>query len=302
MTISRKAARTALSAKLGGVRVPALFGIGTDAKTVKGEKFAATTGIAYLQPSAETCPWASAGCSTLCLNGAGRGRMSPVQSARAHKAAVIFAARRSARDELDAYVAAEVAAVVRAARRRSHAAYIRPNGTSDLPWLRALVARHAGPLGAVVYDYTKAPCNPVQGIERGTLAHLTRSFDGTKWLFPKDGPLPALTANANVAFAYRGEPLQADTAIDVRNVYGGWAANRQHASGGDRVVLATSWIDGDASDLRPLDPFGVYVALRLKPTAASKAAAPSPFVLEHVGGNVLHWYSAAPQAWPEGWR
>ena len=67
-----------------------LLGTGTDAKTVKGEKYGYMTGILYLAPYKESgvanvCPNASAGCIASCLYTAGRGAMSNVQRARIAK-------------------------------------------------------------------------------------------------------------------------------------------------------------------------------------------------------------------------
>ncbi len=58
-------------------KISYLLTVGSDAKTVKGEKLGFLTGIQYLAPSTVSgivnlCPKASEGCKIACLNTAGR--------------------------------------------------------------------------------------------------------------------------------------------------------------------------------------------------------------------------------------
>ena len=68
-----------------------LLSFGTNAKTVKSDKYADyLTAILYLAPAdiagPTLCPWADkAGCKQGCLNTAGRGAFSTVQEARIRK-------------------------------------------------------------------------------------------------------------------------------------------------------------------------------------------------------------------------
>ena len=64
-----------------------LLGVGTNAKTIKGDKISTyLTAIMYLQPSLKTCPMSvKAGCLDPCLNTAGRGAFNNVQQSRAAK-------------------------------------------------------------------------------------------------------------------------------------------------------------------------------------------------------------------------
>jgi hypothetical protein len=60
-----------------------LLGVGTDSKTVKGQRQGILTGILYLTPSDlsgkwNLCRFASAGCRATCLFSAGRGAFSNV--------------------------------------------------------------------------------------------------------------------------------------------------------------------------------------------------------------------------------
>ncbi len=68
-----------------------LLAIGTDAKTVKGEKKGYLTGIMYMIPDDTLCPASKiAGCREGCLVSAGRGVMSPVKAGRAKMVQVIL--------------------------------------------------------------------------------------------------------------------------------------------------------------------------------------------------------------------
>lgn len=65
-----------------------LLSIGSDAKTVKGEKRGYLTGICYLAPTATprtVCPFATDECKAACLYSAGRGGFNSVQKSRIAK-------------------------------------------------------------------------------------------------------------------------------------------------------------------------------------------------------------------------
>lgn len=222
--------------------------IGTDAKTVKGERIGYMTGVQYFAPSTlsgrNVCPFASPGCIATCLNTAGRGVFNSVQAAR-------IARTKAFRTDQGAYMrdlAAEVGALVRKARRAGMTPLVRLNGTSDLPWENIALA--AAPVDARVpverwanlmtrfpavqfYDYTKNPAR-MRAFLSGRMPrnyHLTFSRSECN---DRDAAA-ILAAGGNVAVVF-----------DTRK----------------GATLPTTWngyrvVDGDLSDVRPADP-GAY--------------------------------------------
>lgn len=231
-----------------------------NAKTVKGEALGFLTGILYLAP-AETagrgnvCPFASAGCRAACLFTAGRGRFWNVRAARIRKTREFFDSPAHFVDRL----AEDVAALVRLAGRRGMRPTVRLNGTSDLPWERI-----KGTDGRTIfdrfpnvqfYDYTKRPNRrPIPGNY-----HLTFSLSESN-LYAAQRELSAGRSVAVVFDVKRKGPLPATWhGIPV--------------------------IDGDANDLRFLDPGPCVVGLRAKGRAKVDAVGfvqgtrPAPIVI-----------------------
>ena len=230
-----------------------LFTIGSDAKTVKGEKHNYMTAIQYALPHREVyehatfaeqlraagidgynaCLWAG-NCKGICLNTAGRGAFSSTQIARGKR--TVFKLL-----EPDAYKAkavAEVDALRNRAARKSMTPCVRPNGTTDedFGWLI-----DACP-DLQFYDYTKSLKRLFS--KRHSNYHLTFSYDGTpyNWSSCKR----AINAGYNVAICIGGKRED-------------WPSKIYHAD----------VIDGDElhGDLRFLDPKrkrGVFVGLTPK--------------------------------------
>ena len=113
----------------------ALLSVSSDAKTVKGETLGFLTGILYLAPATttkwNTCPMAKiAQCDKACLNTAGRGAFSSVQTARVNKTIWFFEERQTFMQQL----VVDVKRVIRKAQRKGLVPLIRLNGTSDIRW------------------------------------------------------------------------------------------------------------------------------------------------------------------------
>ena len=119
--------------KVNGLR---LLGVGTNAKTVKGDGSEYLTAIMYLAPADQVeginmCPMAVlAGCKAGCLNTAGRGQMNSVQAARVRKTILwrdnremFLVQLKSDLDRFSAYCL-----------RKGIQPCVRLNGTSDVPW------------------------------------------------------------------------------------------------------------------------------------------------------------------------
>lgn len=217
-----------------------LFTIGNP-KTAKGEARGYLTAVLHLAPAdvagvGNMCPRATDGCKATCLNTAGRGGIfkagattNAVQEARKRRTAQYMADRVAFEDAL----ARDIERLRDKARRMRLTLAIRVNGTSDQP---ALAMRLAGRFEDIqFYDYTK--------IERPYLRrrpnyHLTFSRSESN----EADMLDALEHGISVAVVFstkRGKALPTE--------YAG------------RPV-----IDGDAHDLRFLDPRGVIVGLRAK--------------------------------------
>jgi len=121
-------------------------------KTIKGEKYGWKTYGLHLAPfnlsGKNVCSSATAGCSTACLNTAGRGIMHSVQAARIKKTRGFF----EDRDGFLSQLYKEIQSAVKSATRKELKSCFRLNLTSDLPW-ENLAVKYFPRLQ--FYDYTK---------------------------------------------------------------------------------------------------------------------------------------------------
>ena len=212
-----------------------LLSVGTDAKTVKGEKFGYLTGIMYLAPANEAgfgnlCPNASAGCLVSCLFTAGRGAMSNVKQARIRKTRLFFSDKAKFIDTL----IEDISSLIKSGVKESKKVCVRLNGTSDVPWERLGIFDKFPEIQ--FYDYTKSASRAV------------------------DFALGKLPKNYHLTFS-RSEENEA-SALNVLANGGNVAA----VFGGK---LPATWkgykvIDGDESDLRFNDGKNVVVGLKAK--------------------------------------
>ena len=212
-----------------------LLGIGTDAKTVKGEKKGVLTGIMYLSPytlsGTNMCAMAElANCHEGCLNTAGRGKMNTVQKARLRK--TMF--WQEDPEGFLALLRKEVARVVRKAKREDKIPMIRLNGTSDVLWERKAPALFDEFGDVQFYDYTKIPTRR----DVPSNYHLTFSYSGASERY-RAFYRPALDNGMNVAVVFRKPDFP-------------------------KTFLGLPVVNGDESDIRPFDPKGVIVGLKAK--------------------------------------
>jgi hypothetical protein len=202
-------------------------------KTVKGETLGYMTFIMHLAPSTlsgyNTCPMASAGCASACLNTAGRGRFTATQEARIRKTKMFF----ENRDAFMLQLVKDIEAAIRKASREGMTPVFRLNGTSDIRWetvpvpgFRNIMERFPT---VQFYDYTKLtnrrdiPAN----------YHLTFSRSESN-----DGyVVEMLNRGMNVAVVFDTLP---------------------------EMYLGAKVIDGTETDLRFLDEKGVIVGLLAK--------------------------------------
>jgi len=200
-------------------------------KTRKGEKYGWKTYGLHLAPynlsGKNVCSSATVGCSTACLNTAGRGIMHSVQDARVKKTRRFF----EDRDGFLQQLYKEIKSSIKSATRKQINSCFRLNLTSDLPW-ENMVVKHFPE--SQFYDYTK---------------HLKRFV---RFL---EGKLPA-----NYHLTYSRSEETPDTLVKSLCASGGNVAVvfRDHLP---ETWLGIEVIDGDDSDLRFQDGKGKIVGL-----------------------------------------
>jgi hypothetical protein len=187
----------------------ALLSVSSDAKTIKGETLGFLTGILYLAPATttkwNTCPMAKkAQCDVACLNTAGRGAFSSVQTARINKTEWFFTERNSFMQQL----VVDIAKLIKKANKQGLKPLVRLNGTSDIRWETVgftdvngieYVNIFAAFPDIQFYDYTK----------RGNRTELPSNYDLTFSYSGVEGFQPyvenALLNNMRMAVVFRKE-------------------------------------------------------------------------------------------------
>ncbi len=215
------------------------------------------TAIMHLAPAMasgrEVCSNRSPGCTTACLNTAGRGIFEAIQEARIRKTQWFTSDRKG----FMAQLVKDIAALTRKAISKGVRPAVRLNGTSDIPWENVKVQirgkRYPNLMAAhphvQFYDYTKAPL-------------------GTRQRLP---------ANYHLTFS-RSELTTDDTVNDNVNAGRNVAVVFNTRKGDELPMwwLGIPVIDGDKSDQRFLDPSnqgqGVIIGLRAKGKAGKADA------------------------------
>jgi hypothetical protein len=174
-----------------------------------------------------------------------------IQAARIRRAAFLILNPEGFAEKLRA----EVAAHVKRAERHGLRPALRLNGTSDVAWHRAApsILDYATQRGVRLYDYTKRP-------KPDAAAHgidLTYSYPGGEG----NAARRYLAAGHRVAVVFATRKAQA-------------LPTEWRSPWGDTFRV----IDGDASDLRFLDPSGVVVGLRAKGKLRGVAGSARGFV------------------------
>lgn len=210
-------------------------------KTQKGVKFGYATYILHLAPSTvsgviNTCAKATLGCKLSCLNTSGRGGMfkpgettNVVQEARKRRTVWFATDRESFMERL----VVEITKAVKQAEKKNLIPVFRLNGTSDIAWEKyAINGKNIFQTFPTVqfYDYTKLLHRKVGHIHN---YHLTFSRAENNQADVNE----AIANGMNVAYVFDKTPT----------TYNGMTV-----------------FNGDASDLRFLDPNGVIVGLKAK--------------------------------------
>jgi len=222
-----------------------LLGVGTNAKTVKGDGSEYLTAILYMTPykimidgkSFNSCAMAKqASCIDACLYTAGRGQMSNVQTARQRKAEWFYKDRVGFMKQLYE----DIKKFQTYCHKRNIQPCVRLNGTTDIRWeLIKIGAYNIFDWFPEVqfYDYTKIANRKCKDIPN---YHLTWSYSNAN---PEYAKLldKALEQGMNAAVVFRSKD------------FGAYAA-RYSVRWKDYPV-----IDGDQDDLRFLDPRGGHI-------------------------------------------
>lgn len=218
-----------------------LLSVGSDSKTVKGEKFGFLTGILYLSPASlsgvNLCPGASDGCRAACLYTSGLGGIYKTVNEGRMKKTLWFLRDRAA---FMKRLFADIHALVRKAARENLTPVLRLNGTSDIEWENVLidgknVFEHFPTLQCM--DYTKIAKRFFKGAKARSIPNYHLTFSRSE----NNGKVAQIVAEigGNVAVVFSGK-------------------NHPDTYMGRKVI------SGDESDLRFLDAPQSIVALYAK--------------------------------------
>lgn len=209
-----------------------------DAKTVKGESKGYLTAILYLAPHTiatkkTLCAHASPACMAACLYSAGRGAFSNVKAARVRKSKWYEADPETFMVQL----VHDIDSFQSYATRNGFIPCVRLNGTSDILWERVKAGNRSSVMRCFpslqFYDYSKCPLRLRRGLPKNydlTFSQAENNLHATK---------QALNDGFRIATVFRTKDYPAK-----------W--------------LGQAVVNGDATDLRFLDPAPCVVALSAK--------------------------------------
>ena len=215
-------------------------------KILKGLKSGYNTYILHLAPADlsgyNTCPKATAGCKSACLNTAGRGGMfkkgettNAIQKARIRKTKMFYEQRQ----DFMLALKKDIELAIKQSKRLGLIPVIRLNGTSDLSWEKYDMIPGQNVFECFpdiqFYDYTKILGRKVKGI-----ANYNLTFSA---------------ADGNDADVYRAIA----EGYNIATVFG-----LKKTEPMPETYMGRPVFNGDESDLRFLDPKGVVVGLYAK--------------------------------------
>jgi hypothetical protein len=242
--------------KFGVSKMTKLYSTSTKIEKSNKSDYGYYTLAQYLSPASESgwqmCPFRSPACEKTCL-GHSSGLMitSTSKNARIWRTTLLMTDRQA----YAAQAIKELAALERKAIKAGVLPAARPNADSDITWENVRFPR---------------PESPAISFLAATLMELfpnIQFYDYTKWP-SKFRPASRLPANYHLTFS-RSE----NTTLD--DIQAEFDAGRNVAVVFDEVP--TEWqgwtvINGDADDLRFLDPVGVIVGLKAKGAAKKDTA------------------------------
>jgi len=254
--------------------VKKLLNIDQNAKTVKGQKQGFLTAVMYLAPylasGVNMCPMAEqAGCWKGCLNTAGRGGISKgskrfrtaagllpdnaIQHARIARTRLF----NDDRPEFFRRLYQEIRAFIRKAERMQLTPVIRLNGTSDILWEKTPVPVSDNKRGIhCIFENIFAVFPDIQFYDYTKIwKRFYREMPGNYYLCLS-------YSEASDTYAAKCMQTYRETGCSLVTVYRDADAIDQAS-----VVASASGkphVNGDANDLRFLDPKGALVALKAK--------------------------------------
>lgn len=216
-----------------------LLSVGSDSKTIKGEKYGYMTGVMYMMPDDVLCPVSRlAGCREACLVSAGRAAFTPgIGMSRAGRTRFYHADR----DVFMELLMREIDTLVRKAERQGVTPAVRLNGTSDINWSNVThngltVFEHYP--NVQFYDYTKSP-SIIRAAAGEDNWHVTGSYSEASDKYASMITAAADKYGSNVAVVFRDKVMP-------------------------ETYMGKPVVNGDKSDLRFLDDDGVIVGLKAK--------------------------------------
>lgn len=231
---------------------------GYNPKTKKGRARGYSTAIMHFAPAQiggyEVCQYRTAGCTASCLHTAGhagiikRGETTNnIQTARIARKKAFFQQRAAFNDALVHHITAHI----RRARKNGLTPTVRLNGTSDMPFETLKLNDGRTVLETFpdiqFYDYTKNPKRAIANAkgEHPANYHLTFSLAESN----REHAGAVLAAGGNVAAVF--------AICDCKRAC-------KHEIPEGMTYAGRRVINGDADDLRFLDPANVYVGLKAK--------------------------------------
>jgi hypothetical protein len=219
-------------------------------KTLKGMAQGYNTYILHLAPGSlsgkNTCPKATAGCLSACLNTAGRGGMfkrgettNTIQQARIRKTQLFY----NDRERFMRLLVADINLAIKQSAKKGLVPVFRLNGTSDIPWEKYPVT-----IGNVTYSNIFAYFSHIQ------------FYDYTKVLGRKVNHIANYSLTFSAADGNDLDVLLARKAgYNIAVVFGIKKSLPMPAT-----YMGLPVFNGDESDLRFLDPKQVVVGLYAK--------------------------------------
>jgi len=219
-----------------------LLSIGTNAKTVKGDKYGFLTGVMYLAPSDlsgfQVCPMAKmARCEDPCLYRAGRGVFNSTQMARINKTKEFFNEQHAFMHTL----VYSINALIRQASKKGLTPLVRLNGTSDIRWEN------------IRFEYENKYLTIFEVFPD------IQFYDYSKIVNRKDIP-----SNYDLTVSYSGAPGFQKYVQKAINAGERIAVVFRHQENIPESFLGMESIGGDDSDIRHIEPKNVVVALYAK--------------------------------------
>ena len=255
-----------------------------NAKTLKGEKVGFRTFGLHLSPANKSgfnvCQWASAGCRAACLDTAGRGCMSNVQTSRINKTKRFFKDNFGFMSDLRT----EIAKAIISAGKKQMTPCFRLNLTSDVPWENIRKGRTVNPQlvrplnvmeefpNVNFYDYTKGFTRMMAWLNGKMPDNYHLTFSRSEET-SDDRIKKILALGGNVAVVFRSPKNWWRRSINQRSHHLKSIALKRSNKRRWQLMLPNSLpktylgfpvVDGDESDLRFKDKKGVIVALMEK--------------------------------------